>query len=965
MYDFKKIEEESREFWKKINLLKLLEEKNKKGKNYFLLDGPPYANDVPHVGHIRNTVYKDLNIRVAFQRGFNVLFQPGFDTHGLPIENKVEKKLNIKHKQEISEMGIKKFTDICKASAADNKDLWLEIYDKLGSWYSWKIPYLTYDNNYLESAWWTFKEIWDKGLVYEGKRPVFWCPHCETSLAGYEVTDSYANLKDPYVIVKFKVKNAKNDFLLVFTTTPWTLISNVAIAANSKEDYVKVETSQGNIILAKKRLGVLEEAEVGYKVIQEFKGKKLDGLEYESLIDVPVQKELEKNPKAHKIIMSIPILKERVSAKLRTKKGVTGEDVFEDFATVTEGTGLVHTAPGHGKTDHEIGKHYGLPEPSPLDDACKYTDEAGQFKGMFVKDADNDILDLLEKTNKLFFKSKIEHKYPLCWRCKSPLIFRMSNQWFIKINTIKDKMIEDNKKVKWYPDFAKERFDNWVLNADDWNISRQRYWGTPIPIWKCSCGEIKVIGSLEELKKNAVNKISKNFDLHEASEIILRCKCKKEMKRINDIFDVWFDAGVAPWAPLHYPFENKKLFEDHFPVSRINESQDQIRGWFYYLMFCGVATFNKTPFIEVSMPGWVVDSKGEKMSKSIGNVVYAKDALESVGADNLRFYYMLDIAPYELQMFNVEVIKKEVWKVFNILLNVNNYLLSQNNNFGKLKDLEIEDKWILSKLNSLIKGYNEDLNNFEYHYVGRSLSDFIVNNVSREYIQIVRERVDKNDERVFSVLFEVLSKYIVLMSPISPHIAEHLYQKLKGKFNFEEKSVHLINLPKAEEDKIDEDLEESMEEAKKVMQEILAQREKAQLGIRWPLQSVEVKVDKVKNIKSLDEVIRRKTNVKKLDIKKGEFSVNLNTKLTAELEQEGYAREIMRSIQDLRKKAKLEKKDKVKLFIDSKFDLSKFKDEIMEKVGAESLEFKDYKGQHSSKEKIKNKEFLISFNLLR
>ncbi|MBS3149582.1 isoleucine--tRNA ligase [Candidatus Woesearchaeota archaeon] len=965
MYDFKKIEEESREFWKKINLLKLLEEKNKKGKNYFLLDGPPYANDVPHVGHIRNTVYKDLSIRLAFQKGYNVLFQPGFDTHGLPVENKVEKKLNIKDKKEISEMGIKKFTDLCKASAADNKDLWLEVYDKLGSWYSWKEPYLTYDNNYLESAWWTFKEIWNKGLVYEGKKSILWCSHCQTALSGYEVTDSYANLKDPYVIVKFKVKNAKNDYLLVFTTTPWTLISNVAVAANPKEDYVKVETSQGNLILAKKRLEVLEEAEVKYKIIQEFEGKKLENLEYESLIDVPVQQELKKNPKALKVIMSIPILKERVPAKLRTKKGATGEDVFEDFATVTEGTGLVHTAPGHGKTDNEIGKYYNLPEPSPLDDACKYTDEAGQFKGMFVKDADNDILDLLEKTGKLFFKDKIEHKYPLCWRCKTPLIFRMSNQWFIKINTIKDKMIEDNKKVKWYPDFARERFDNWILNADDWNISRQRYWGTPMPIWKCSCGEIKVIGSLEELEKNAINKIPKNFDLHTASEITLRCKCKKEMKRIIDIFDVWFDSGVAPWAPLHYPFENKKLFEEHFPVSRINESQDQIRGWFYHLMFCGTATFDKAPYLEVSMPGWVVDNKGEKMSKSVGNVVYAKDAIENVGADNLRFYYMLDIAPYELQMFNVEVIKKEVWKVFNILINVNTYLLTQTNKVTKLKDLEIEDKWIISKLNSLIKAYNEDIGNFEYHYVGRNLSDFIVNNVSREYIQFIRERVDKNDERVFNVLFEILSKYVVLLAPISPHISEFIYQKLKEKFKIEEKSVHLFNLPKVDEDKIDSDIEESMEDAKKIIQEILAQREKVQLGIRWPLLSAEIKTENTKGIKELDEVIKRKTNIKKLDIKKGEFSVKLDTKLTKELEQEGYAREIMRAIQDLRKKEKLEKKDRIELYIDSNYDLSRFADEIKDKVGAESLEFKEHKGQHSSKEKIKNQEFNVSFNLLK
>ena len=976
MYDFKRIEEESKEYWKKINLLKLLNKKNKKGKSYFLLDGPPYANDVPHVGHIRNTVYKDLNVRLAFQRGFNVLFQPGFDTHGLPVENKVEKKLNIKHKKEISEMGIKKFTDLCKASAADNKDLWLEVYDKLGSWYSWKEPYLTYDNNYLESAWWTFKEIWNKGLVYEGKKPVFWCPHCETALAGYEVTDSYANLKDPYVIVKFKLKNAKNDYLLVFTTTPWTLISNVAIAANAKEDYVKVETGEGNLILAKERLSVLEEAGIGYKKIEEFKGKKLENLRYESLIDVPVQKELEKNPNVHKIIMSIPILKERVSAKLRTKKGTIGEDVFEDFVTITEGTGLVHTAPGHGKTDNEVGKYYNLPDPSPLDDACRFTDDAGQFKGMFVKDADNDILDLIERSNKLFFKSKVEHKYPLCWRCKSPLIFRMSNQWFIKIDSIKEDMIKDNKKVKWYPDFARERFENWVLNAEDWNISRQRYWGTPIPLWKCSCGEIKVIGSLEELEKNAVGKIPKNFDLHTASEISLKCKCKKEMKRISDIFDVWFDSGVAPWAPLHYPFENKKLFEEHFPVSRINESQDQIRGWFYHLMFCGVATFNKAPFIEVSMPGWVVDNKGEKMSKSIGNVVYAKEAIENIGADNIRFYYMLDIAPYELQMFNIEVIKKEVWKVFNILLNVNNYLLTQSDKVGKLRNLEIEDKWIISKLNSLIKVYNKNIECFEYQNVGRGLSDFIVNNVSREYIQFVRERVDNNDERVFNVLFEILSKYVVLIAPIAPHIAEHIYQKLNEKFKLEEKSVHLIELPRENKEKIDNELEIAMEGAKFAIQEILAQREKAQLGIRWPLASVEINTHTVKELKLLEDVIKRKTNIKKLNIKKGDLkkeknkleydlSIKLDTKLSKELEEEGFAREIMRSIQDLRKKAKLERKEEIELFISSNYDLSKFTKEIKEKVGARTIEFKHKKAQHTSIEKIKGKEFLISFNLIR
>ena len=961
MYDFKITQEEISKFWKRIKLLKKLQNKNKKGKNYFYLDGPPYANFVPHVGHIRNTVYKDLGIRLAFMRGYNVLFQPGFDTHGLPIENVVEKKLGLKSKKDIEIMGVDKFTKICKDLAATNKDLWLEAYELLGSWYSWKIPYLTYDNSYLESGWWSFKVMWDKGLVYEGQKPVFWCPKCETALAGYEVTDSYVMKTDPSVILKFKVKN-KKEYLLVFTTTPWTLISNVAVAAKSDEIYVKVETLKGVLILAKKRLDLLTELDIGYKILEEFKGNKLEGLEYESIINVPMQKELERNPLTHKVYMSIPILKERVASKVAVKKAVgKSKDVFEHFVSVDEGTGLVHAAPGHGKTDNEIGIKYKLPEASPLDDSCRFTGMGGQFEGIFVKDADKGILELLDREGRLLHQGVTEHKYPVCWRCKAPLIFRMSNQWFLKID--RNALIKLNEKVKWLPNYANERFENWILNAEDWNISRQRYWGTPMPIWKCICGNIEVLESLKELKKKSVIKIRDNFDLHNASEVKIKCKCGKQMNRIKDIFDVWFDAGIAPWGSLGYPLNNKKLFEDNFPVSRINESQDQIRGWFYALLTCSQAVFNKPSYLEVSMPGWVVDAKGQKMSKSLGNVIYAKDALDKYGADAIRFYYMWDIAPYDLQRFNEESIKKEVSKVFTILLNLNNYVLTQAINSKKVKLKKAEDKWIISKLNSLMQEYENNLNNFEYHSAARGLEEFIVNNFSREYVQLIRERASKSDKEASYVLIELLRNICVLLAPISPFVSEKIYLDLKKKFKFNLESVHLYEWPKSDNRLIDKKLEESFELMRLIVQESLAQRDKLKLGIKWPLPKLDIFAEDVYKLNSVKSLIEQQVNVKKIEFKKGEFSVKLDTKITKELEQEGYSRELMRAIQDMRKKASLVKQDRIDLAIVSIYDLSKFKKEIMDKVGAKKILFSEEKPKlkyvHNLVKKIKDYDFEI------
>ena len=965
MYNFSEVEEEIRKNWKKINLLKKLEKKNEKGDNYFLLDGPPYANFVPHVGHIRNTVFKDLNIRLAFMKGKNVFFQPGFDTHGLPVENMVEKNLKLKSKKDIEKLGINKFTAECKRHAATNKDLWMKVYDLLGSWYSWKEPYLTYENYYLESGWWTFKKLWERDLIYEGKKAVTWCPRCETALAGYEVTDSYKNLRDPIIFVKFKIKN-KDEYLLVFTTTPWTLISNVAIAAHPEGTYVKVETAKGKLILAEAGLKLLEEFEIGYKVLSKFRGAELDGVKYESIIKVPVQDELDKNPNAHKIYMSIPILKERVASKVAAKKDVgESRDVFEDFVSTDEGTGLVHVAPGHGSTDNEVGKYYNLPSPSPLDNECKYTSEAGIFEGAFVKEADEEIIELLVKENKMIYHSTQEHKYPVCWRCKSPLIFRMSNQWFLNIDKVREKMLNENVKVNWLPNYAKERFETWVNNAVDWCISRQRYWDIPIPLWKCECGNIKVIESFEDLKKNAVEKVEKDFDLHNASRIHLKCKCGKKMERINDIFDVWFDSGIAPWASLGYPFNNKKLFESNFPVNRINESQDQIRGWFYSLMVCGVSTFDKSPYEEVSMPGWVLDGKGEKFSKSSGNAIEAEGGIKEFGADALRLYYMWDVAPYELEKFSVDTVKKEIRGILNILWNIHNYLQS-----FKVKDnvkiKEVEDKWLISRMNSLILEYNKDLDKFEYKNATRNLTAFIVDNISREYIQFVRNR---DDDAVPYVLKETLLTSIKLLAPICPYITDKIYSDLKGKGD----SVHLEDWPKADKKKIDKKLEDCMEDVREILQGILSQREKNQLGVRWPLRKVVIQTKDIKIMEALDvyeDLILKQTNIKELVLEEKKtvdrFELELDLKLDDELLAEGYSREMMRRIQNLRKTAKLNKDDRIELLIVDKDELLiKFEKEIKDKVGASKIEFaKSIKNNYKLKDKfkIREKHFEIALN---
>ncbi|MFH1649802.1 MAG: isoleucine--tRNA ligase [Candidatus Woesearchaeota archaeon] len=859
--DLKQEEEDLLKKWKEIKLLEMLERQNSQGKPYFFHDGPPYANNVPHAGHFRNNTYKDVYVRYAFMKGYNVLFQPGFDTHGLPIENMVEKQLKLTSKKDIETMGISKFTALCKQHATLNKELWMDMFDRMGAWYAWKKPYLTYENEYMDSCWHAFKKFWDKGLVYEGERPVHWCPHCQTSLAGYEATDAYKNMSDPGVFVLFKLKDDSAS-VLVFTTTPWTLPSNVALIVHPDEEYARTTVSHEGkiheIILAKKRITMLEDWGMDVTVKETFPGKQLDGKKYEPLIDCQVQRDLEKEENALRIFMSIALLKERVPAKVALKKGIPAGDLYEHFVTAEEGTGIVHCAPGHGKTDFEVGEHYKMPRPSPLDDEAKFTKEVEQWQGKYVKEADHSIAEYLHEHGKLLKHERIDHSYPLCWRCKNPLIFRLSNQWFIRIDKIRDRMLEFNEQTDWVPEFAKERLQSWILNASDWNFSRQRYWGTPIPIWKAEDGDTIVIGSLSELEKLSGMNL-KDFDLHAASDIKIT-KDGKEFKRVPAIFDVWFDAGCSPFASLNYPIKNKATFEEHFPVDRIIESQDQIRGWFYYLMVCGTGYFDKPPYKAVSMYGWVVDANGEKMSKSLGNFIGAKELLEEFGADLSRFYVCWDIAPESLQKFSKETIKTEVSKFFIILRN----LVKLAEGAKPIESTkETEDRWLLSRLHSTIKKTNDGIDTFQIHEATRAIYDFVITDLSRTYVQMVRERMDDDTipRHMISHCLQTVSR---LLAPFAPFTAEEIYSG-------EKKSVHLESYPELQEGMINQALEDRMIIAQEVITATLSARDIAKLGVRWPLPLITIQTEDgaMKNaLEATKELVLSQTNAKQLQFNK-------------------------------------------------------------------------------------------------
>lgn len=889
------VEERIGRFWEDADIVGKLMAAKKGKKKFYLLDGPPYINEVPHVGTLKPTTAKDVWSRFKLMQGFDVWLQPGFDCHGLPVETKVEAELGIRSKDDIERMGKEKFIAACLAKVAGNEKFWMQFYREFGVWRGWFEPYLTYKNYYIESGWWTIKRLHDRGQLVQGEKPIFWCARCGTALSGYEVTDSYRDLSDPGIYIKFKV-SGRPEWLLVYTTTPWTLPGNVAIAVHPTETYVKVKVGNEVLIVAEKRLQAVfdETVKVRYQILERFKGAELDGLRYDPLLDAPVQKGVE-----HRVILSIPIMKYKKYKKHKlTKMTAEGrpaveegepeeeKEEFGEFVTMDDGSGLVHTAPGHGSTDFEVGKYYGLSSLSPVDDKGKFTADAGKYAGLFVKDADAKIISDLEAGNKLLWHGTIVHSYPVCWRCKSPLIYRSSKQWFLKVEPIKDKMIAENEKVRWMPVFAQKRFHNWLVDAIDWCVSQQRYWGIPMPVWICAgCGKKLVVESESQLRKWSTEPLPPAIDLHRhvVDKIRLKCSCGGLMSRVPDTLNVWFDSGIAPWASLGYPFRNKDVFERLWPVDLIVEAQDQIRGWFYSLMFCGMSAFEQATYGSVGMLGWVLDEKGEKMSKSIGNVIWARDALEQLGADTLRLYYCWETPMWETQNFSFKT-AEEVRRALNVLWNsyafFETYSKAAGWKYGKRTKPNVEDRWILSRLNSLISVVTTHMNNFEFHLAGRAIVRYMTDDISRWYVKLIRDRTwptyrGADRAAAFNTLHTVLREVTKLLAPICPFITEDAWQRL---FKAEAESVHLCKWPVADNKSMDRRLEEQMAVVQRIVEAAAAARAEASIGLRYPLPALTVSGDAgtLKAVKLLKDIIADMANVKAM--RTGRMKVRISAK---------------------------------------------------------------------------------------
>lgn len=920
MYDFNKIEEFARKKQesKKDKIENAIQDDPKKPLFSFL-EGPPTANAPPGLHHLEVRTFKDIICKFKYMQGFSVPRKGGWDCHGLPVEVQVEKKLKLSHKKEVEDYGIDKFIKNCRKDVFSNIEDWNKSTKQLGYWIDLENPYVTLENNYIESVWWSLKELYKKDLLYEGYKVVPFCPRCGTPLSSHEVSQGYKNVKEESVYIAFKIKD--KEYILAWTTTPWTLPGNVALAVGPKIEYVKVKLPDGDkLILAKEKLELIKGE---YKVIEEIKGKDLVGLEYDPLYDI---KETQ-NENSHKIISA-------------------------DFVTTEDGTGVVHTAVMYGEDDYRIGKEAGLPEIHTVGQDGKFLDIAPEFiQGKFVKSAEKNIIEDLKKRHLLFKVEKFEHSYPHCWRCNTPLLYYGLNSWFINVPKIKEKLVELNKEINWYPEHIKEgRFGKWLESAKEWSLSRFKFWGTPLPVWRCeneNCENEKIIGSIEELKK--AEKVPKGeVDLHRpwVDKVKFKCeKCGKEMSRIKDVIDCWYDSGSASFAQFHYPFENKEKFEKRFPYDFISEAIDQTRGWFYTLHVLGTILFEKPAYKNVICAGHVVDNKGEKMSKSKGNIIKPDEIIPKAGVDAVRLQFCTSDAGNQ-KRFSYDLMKEQVLGFLNVLYNTNNF-------YNQLKEKEnsskVEDKWILSRLNSVIKEVTENLENYNLNKPIEKIMDFIINDFSRGYIKMTRDRDDTKE-----IQGEVLKKVSLLIAPFVPYISEYIYS------NFSKDSVHLSEWPEAKENMINKELESILSQTLEIIEAGLAKRDKQGIGLKWPLPKTTIFIKDNKKFKEIKEIIKNQLNVKEIIFKsptskETEFNIELDTKLTPELEAEGYAREISRKIQAFRKKLGLNKEDKVEteIIVDENFKktLESQKEFIKDRTNSQEINVVTKGG-----EKFKNKE---------
>ncbi len=828
--------------WSEIDILKKSIENRDGKENYVFYEGPPTANGKPGIHHVLARTLKDSVCKYKTMSGYKVERKAGWDTHGLPVEIEIEKQLNLSSKNQIEEYGLGKFNKKCKESVFTYEAQWREMSKRMAYFIDLENPYITLDNNYIESVWWILKKFFDEDYIYEGHKILPYCPRCGTGLASHEVAQGYQEIKSNTVIVPMKRKD-QDEYFLVWTTTPWTLASNVALAVQPKADYVRVRSQDNTFIVAK----ALADKVFGgdYEVVDEFKGIELEHVEYEQLMPF-----LEVDKKGFFITLA-------------------------DYVTTDDGTGIVHIAPAFGEDDYQVGRKYNLPVLNPVDEEGKYTDTP--WKGTFVIDADIDIIKWLKAEGKLFKKEKVVHNYPHCWRCKTPLIYYAKPSWYIEITKIKDQLIENNKSVEWYPDYVGEkRFGNWLENLNDWAISRSRYWGTPLNIWKCECNHLESIGSRKELVEKAIEDIDESIELHRpyVDDVHITCpKCEKSMTRVQDVIDCWFDSGAMPFAQYHYPFENKEKFEEQFPADFICEGIDQTRGWFYSLLAISSFVMGKSPYKRVLVNDLILDAEGRKMSKTRGNTVNPFELFDEYGADALR-WYLLHVSPaWTPTRFDVEGIKEIQSKFFNTIKNVYNFFTLYANTddidpktfFVEYKDRPEIDNWMLSRYNSLVKEVNRELGIFDLTKAVRKIQDFINEDLSNWYIRRNRRRfwakeLTEDKKAVYNTTYEILIGICKLVAPFAPFISEEIYKNIT-----DEESVHLADYPESNETLIDTALEERMDLVRALVSLGRGAREEAQLKVRQPLHKIIIDGKHKKTMGYLVPLIMEELNIKNVE----------------------------------------------------------------------------------------------------
>ncbi len=824
--NFVEREKEILEFWRAHGIVEKTFTEREGAPVFTFFDGPPTANGRPHIGHVETRAIKDLIPRYKTMKGYQVFRKAGWDTHGLPVELEVEKALGINGKPQIEQYGIEPFIKKCKESVWKYKTEWEQMSDRVGYWADMQHPYVTYDDNYIESVWWSLKTIADKGLLYKGHKVVPYCPRCGTALSSHEVAQGYKDVTETSVYVKFRVRGQENTFLLAWTTTPWTLPSNVALVVNEHEDYVYAEKDGETYILAK----ALCEKVVGEgaKVLRTVKGAELIGTEYEPLYPF--------------------------AGKTRERGWYV---VADDYVTLTDGTGIVHTAPAFGEDDARVGRENNLPFVQLVNTQGRFVDAVTPWAGMFVKEADPLIIEDLKASGKLFAAAPYTHSYPFCWRCDTPLLYYARASWFIKMTAVRDKLVENNRRVNWFPDNIQEgRMGNFLENVIDWGLSRERYWGTPLPVWVCDdCGHTHVIGSKAELRERGDN-VPEDIELHKpyVDKITLTCeKCGGVMHRVPEVIDCWYDSGSMPFAQWHYPFENKEIFEKNFPAQFISEAVDQTRGWFYTLLAISTLLFDRNPFENCVVLGLVQDKNGIKMSKHLGNVISPWDVLDKQGADAVRWYFYASAAPWLPSRFSHEAVSELQRKYMGTLWNTYAFFVLYANidnfdpkNYPQAAPRTVMDRWVLSKLNTLVKTVDEDLDSYKITEAARALSDF-VDELSNWYVRRGRDRywgsgMTEDKLAAYQTLYTVLVTLAKLTAPFTPFLAESIYQNLVRKVDESQpESVHLCAFPAADESLIDSALEDEMELVLKAVNLGRAARNAANLKIRQPLAAMYVK----------------------------------------------------------------------------------------------------------------------------